>query len=147
VRVDVPHAERRFIAIDAENPFDNDPAAIHGDGVQLYVVAGAEASGWLLVPIPDSAHVARRTADGWSDTLPIDATWRPSSDGYSLTASVTLPPGTISFDADVLVNENTPGRSRRRGQLVLSGSHDEFVYLRADRHDRDRLLRFAFAVP
>jgi len=147
VRVDVPHAERRFIAIDAENPFDNDPAAIHGDGVQLYVVAGAEASGWLLVPIPDSAHVARRTADGWSDTLPIDATWRPSSDGYSLTASVRLPPGTISFDADVLVNENTPGRSRRRGQLVLSGSHDEFVYLRADRHDRDRLLRFAFAVP
>ena len=144
VRVEVPRAERRFVGIDAENPFDNDPAAIHGDGVQLYVAAGAEASGWLLVPIHESTHVARRTADGWSDTLPIDATWQPSPNGYTITAWVTLPPGTVAFDADVLVNENIPGRSRRRGQLVLSGARGEFVYLRADRHERDRLLHFTF---
>ncbi|MFL5619491.1 MAG: heparinase II/III family protein [Gemmatimonadaceae bacterium] len=143
VRVDVPRAERRFVAIDAENPFDNDPAAIHGDGVQLYVAAGAHAAGWLLVPIPDSSRVARRTADGWSDSLPLDATWQPSPDGYVLVASVTLPSDIDAIDVDVLVNESAPGHSRRRGQLVLSGALGEFVYLRADRHERDRLLHFA----
>jgi len=143
VRVDVPRAERRFAPIEAENPFDNDPAAIHGDGVQLYVAAGEHASGWLLVPIPGSTEVARRRADGWSGTLPIEASWQPSADGYSLVASVALPTGGAEADVDVLVNEIAPGRSRRRGQLVLSGAHGEFVYLRADRHDRERLLRFA----
>jgi hypothetical protein len=141
VRVEVPRAERRFVAIDAENPFDNDPAAIHGDGVQLYVAVGELAAGWLLVPIADSTRVARRTADGWSDSLPLDATWQPSADGYELVASVTLPPGIDAIDVDVLVNESTAGRSRRRGQLVLSGARGEFVYLRADRHERERLLR------
>jgi hypothetical protein len=85
--------------------------------------------------------VARRTADGWSDSLPLDATWQPSADGYELVASVTLPPGIDAIDVDVLVNESTAGRSRRRGQLVLSGARGEFVYLRADRHERERLLR------
>jgi len=43
------------------------------------------------------------------------------------------------------VNEIAPGRDRRRGQLVLSGAGGEFVYLRADRHERDRLLQFTLA--
>jgi hypothetical protein len=141
VRVAMPRAERRFVAIDAENPFDNDPAAIHGDGVQLYVDAGERTGGWLLVPIPDSTDVARLTAEGWNDALPITATWRPLAEGYELTADVTLPSDVTEIGVDVLVNENTPGRTRRRGQLVLSGARNEFVYLRADRHDRDRLLR------
>jgi hypothetical protein len=145
VRVDVPRAERRFIAIDAENPFDNDPAAIHGDGVQLYVAAGDRAAGWLLVPVAGSERVARRTADGWSDALRIDATWECTTDGYVLVASVTLPPAATTVDVDVLVNENAPGRARRRGQLVLSSADGEFVYLRSDRHDRERLIRFALA--
>ena len=143
VRVTVPRAERRFVAIDAENPWDNDPAAIHGDGVQLYVAAGGRAAGWLLVPVDGSTRVARRTADGWSDSLPLEATWRPSGDGYELVASVTLPSRVGEVDVDILVNENAPGRARRRGQLVLSGAEGEFVYLRADRQERDRLLRFA----
>jgi hypothetical protein len=29
---------------------------------------------------------------------------------------------------------------RRRGQLVMSGAHGEFVYLRGDRHEADRLI-------
>jgi hypothetical protein len=41
------------------------------------------------------------------------------------------------------VNETGSGRTRRRGQLLLSGGRSEFVYLRSDRHDRDRLLLFA----
>jgi len=92
--------------------------------------------------VADSRRVARRTADGWSDSLPVEASWRPSANGYSLVVSVMLPAGAKEIDVDVVVNENAPGRTRRRGQLVLSGGHGEFVYLRADRHDRDRLLRF-----
>jgi hypothetical protein len=41
---------------------------------------------------------------------------------------------------DVLVNEKPDNRERRRGQLVLSGSNGEFVYLRGDRQDADRLI-------
>ena len=145
VRVDVPRAERHFVAIDAENPFDNDPFAIHGDGVQLYVVAGEQVAGWLLVPITDSNLVARRTAEGWSDALPLDAVWQPLAHGYSLVATITLPRHVATVDLDVVVNESAPGRTRRRGQLVLSGARDEFVYLRADRHERERLLRVAFS--
>lgn len=147
IRVEVPRAERRFVDVGAENPFDNDPAAIHGDGVQLYVDAGAHAAGWLLVPVPGTTRVAARPADGWSDALPLSATWRPLAEGFVLSAEVTLPPGVREFGADVLVNGSAPGRMRRRGQLVLSGAANEFVYLRADRHERDRLLRFRLRTP
>jgi len=41
---------------------------------------------------------------------------------------------------DVVVNEKPADRERRRGQLVLSGARGEFVYLRGDRHDKERLL-------
>jgi hypothetical protein len=143
VRVDVSRAERRFVAIDAENPFDNDPAAIHGDGVQLYVEAGGRSAGWLLVPIAGSTLVAWRTADGWTDSLPVAASWERTRDGYALVATVTLPAGEEVIGVDVIVNESAHGRTRRRGQLVLSGAQGEFVYLRADRHERERLLRFA----
>ena len=139
----MPRAEGRFVPVAAENPYDNDPAAIHGDGVQLYVVSLDHAAGWLLAPIPGSTRVAHRRADGWSDALPLDASWQRTRDGYDLVASVTLPRGAKTADVDVLVNENAPGRTRRRGQLVLSGAQGEFVYLRADRHERERLLRFA----
>ena len=144
VRVDVPRAERRFVAIDAENPFDNDPAAIHGDGVQLYVAAGDRAAGWLLGARPGldprrppyRGRVARRAAP--RRDLAADRPWvhaRRNRDAALL--------GISAIDVDVLVNETAPGRSRRRGQLLLSGSRGEFVYLRADRHERERLLRFA----
>jgi hypothetical protein len=41
---------------------------------------------------------------------------------------------------DLIVNEMPRGRHRRRGQLVLSGGIGEFVYLRGDRQDDDRLV-------
>jgi hypothetical protein len=56
---------------------------------------------------------------------------------------VTLPAGEEVIGVDVIVNESALGRTRRRGQLVLSGAQGEFVYLRADRHERERLVRFA----
>ena len=147
VRVDVPRAARRFVDISADNPLDNDPAAIHGDGVQLYLEAGSVSAGWLLVPKPGSEEVGRKAADGWFDALTLDAHWRPSASGYLLVAQVTLPRGTSELGVDVLVNEIGPdrARARRRGQLVMSGGRGEFVYLRSDRHDRERLLRFTLA--
>jgi hypothetical protein len=88
-----------------------------------------------------------RVAEGWPHDLEVHAEWRPLGDGYRLDARVALPPIVRQVSLDVLVNLAGPGRARRRGQLVLSGGRDEFVYLRADRHDRDRLLRFALAQP
>jgi hypothetical protein len=60
-----------------------------------------------------------------------------------MVARVELPPKLTESFADVIVNETTPDRVRRRGQLVMSGAAGEFVYLRGDRHDPERLLRFA----
>jgi hypothetical protein len=46
---------------------------------------------------------------------------------------------------DVIVNEMPRGRERRRGQLVMSGARGEFVYLRGDRHEPERLIPLRFA--
>ena len=142
VVVDVPRAARRFVDVDAESPFDNDPAAVHGDGVQLYLEAGPVAAGWLLVPVAGSTAVGKRVAEGWSDALPVEASWHASAGGYLLTIAANVPSGVGDVGVDVIVNEIGSERMRRRGQLVLSGARDEFVYLRSDRHDRERLLRF-----
>lgn len=145
VSVNVSGVSRLFIPIDAENPLDNEPAAINGDGVQLYVVAGARSGGWLLVPDSTSRAVGVRAIEAWDGGLAVGARWEPTASGYSLTADVALPPGTTTVGLDVLVNETAPGRERRRGQLVLSGARGEFVYLRGDRHEKTRLLRFTIA--
>lgn len=156
VSVLVEPSRRFFRDPAAANPFENEPFAIHGDGVQLYLAAGGRETGVLLVPRHDSTSVAVLPAGGWRCELPVSATWRPTADGYSLTAEVEIPPwAEPPFGAtggspaagrtlalDVLVNDAGVGRERRRGQLVLSGARGEFVYLRGDRHERDRLLRF-----
>jgi len=140
ISVIVPKSARHFVPIDKDNPLDNDPAAIHGDGVQLYVEAEEQSGGWLLVPMARTERVAMRVAQGWRDELTPRATWQPIDDGYRLDASVPLPRGARRVAIDVLVNVSGPGRTRRRGQLVLSGARGEFVYLRSDRHDRERLV-------
>jgi hypothetical protein len=45
-----------------------------------------------------------------------------------------------AVDLDLLINETVSARERRRGQLVTSGAEGEFVYLRGDRHDPQRLI-------
>jgi len=142
INVDVSHVHRCFVAVDAENPLDNEPAAINGAGVQLYVVAGERKGGWLLVPDPSSRNVTVHEIEGWQKGLSVSAGWEPTESGYALVAEVALPAGTTEASLDVIVNETAPGRERRRGQLVLSGARGEFVYLRGDRHDVWRLLRF-----
>ena len=88
-----------------------------------------------------------RVIEGWGALAIRDAIWTRTADGFSVRASVALPPlpdglptGAYPVSLDVLVNETTVARERRRGQLVLSGAQGEFVYLRGDRHDRARLV-------
>jgi hypothetical protein len=145
VNVDVSHVHCCFVALNAENPLDNEPAAINGAGVQLYVVAGERKGGWLLVPDPASRDVGVRAIEGWDKGLSVSATWKPTESGYALVAEVAFEAGATEAALDVIVNETAPGRERRRGQLVLSGARGEFVYLRGDRHDVARLLRFNIA--
>jgi hypothetical protein len=142
IDVDVRESHRIFIPVDAENPLDNEPGAINGDGLQLYVGGAGQQGGWLMVPWPDSADVGVRPIEGWGAGLDVRARWRPTSAGYTLSAQIALPPDQSDVALDVIVNETAPGRLRRRGQLVLSGAQGEFAYLRGDRHDRTRLLRF-----
>jgi hypothetical protein len=140
VDVDVPYSLRLFVPLTTENQLDNESASINGDSVQLYAVAGLRTAGLLLVP--DGSMVTVRPVDGWTNDLSVDARWRPTADGYRIEATIHIDGRTPEFALDVLVNEVVPGRARRRGQLVMSGAAGEFVYLRGDRHDPLRLLRF-----
>jgi hypothetical protein len=142
VRVHMAPSSRLFVPIATVNPLDNEPAAINGDGVQLYMIVGAKKGGWLLVPRAASADVEQRAIEGWSGGLTVRATWQATDDGWVLTATIALPDDGADMALDVIVNESAPGRARRRGQLVLSGAAGEFVYLRGDRHEPARLLRF-----
>jgi prepilin-type processing-associated H-X9-DG protein len=141
-RVRVSPSHRLFVPLTTINDLDNEPAAINGDGVQLYVEAGATRGGWLLVPRTGSEEVEQRPVDGWDGGMRVRTSWHEIGDGWELVATIGLPDGTTEIGFDLLVNETTSGRARRRGQLVASGAHGEFVYLRGDRHDSTRLLRF-----
>ena len=142
VTVTVEPSGRLFAAEDAVNPLDNEPAAINGDGVQLYLRVGETSGGWLLVPRAGSDSVGVLPITGWGASLAPSARWSATPGGYRLDARVALPARSDALALDVLVNEIVPGRARRRGQLVLSGARGEFVYLRGDRHEPSRLLRF-----
>ena len=142
IRVTVEPSHRAFVAPGGTNPLDNEPAAINGDGVQLYLEYGDAGGGWLLVPVGGTRGVHAQPVSGWERGLAVQGTWEPTALGYQLDLRVPLPAGPEIVSLDVLVNESAPGRERRRGQLVLSGAHGEFVYLRGDRHHSRRLLRF-----
>lgn len=142
IAVTVSPSHRLFVPADAVNALDNEPAAINGDGVQLYLTCGDRGGAWLLVPLEGGDDVTAHRLTGWGSGIDVDARWHPADDGYAIDARVALPRGCTTLSLDLLVNETGPGRVRRRGQLVLSGADGEFVYLRGDRHDPRRLLRF-----
>jgi hypothetical protein len=155
IDVSVPHSERTFVAAGTENPYDNEPTEINGDGVQLYVQTRAGRSGWILVPEPGGS-VRMRPIDRWNVSRAVHASWKQFGDGYALEADLALDSKADGDEIGIalIVNEMPCGRERRRGQLVLDRaiseratadrSAAEFVYLRGDRHDPDRLLRLRF---
>ena len=120
------------------NAYDNEPADINGDGVQLFVRWRDTRAAWLLVPEPESSVVRSRRIEGWNAPHDVAARWERSSTGYRI--FISLPADTPPYGFDVIVNEMPRGRERRRGQLVLSGGAGEFVYLRGDRHEPERLI-------
>jgi hypothetical protein len=132
VHVVVEKSDLTFAAANAVNLYDNEHPDINGDSVQVYLRAGAERAGWLLVPELDSSRVRVRTIDGWNGPGEIAAAWQRRGEGYVITAQVF---GIVPEGLDVLVNEMPRGRTRRRGQLVMGGGNGEFVYLRGDRHE------------
>ena len=122
-----------FAPADAENPYDNEHADTMRAGVQLYL----DANGWMLVPEEGSDHVRARSLSG-NAALLTAASWRRTADGYDM--RIIVSPRADAFSLDVLINETTRGRERRRGQLLMSGARGEFVYLRGDRHDVERMI-------
>src|SRR5262249_48809276 len=132
-RSDVTFAPRN-----AENPFDNESADVNGDGIQLYGRFAGGVAGWMLVPELGGEHVRVRSIVGTeTDPEPPRVTWERAEGGYRVTIDLEAPELAA---IDLIVNEMPRGRRRRRGQLVLSGGNGEFVYLRGDRQDSDRLL-------
>jgi hypothetical protein len=143
--VRVSGSSRLFVAPGAENPWDNEPAAINGDGIQLYLVTEERSGGWLLVPIAGRDQVDVLPVEGWGGGLVPEVRWHSIEDGYAMHVEVDLATAGSTVGLDLVVNEAAAGRVRRQGQLVLSGAAGEFVYLRGDRHERARLLHFSLA--
>jgi hypothetical protein len=135
-----------------DNPLDNEHPDVNSDGVQLYVAwpdasraSGWRRGAWLLVPEGQCPPAVRTTAIASSDDVGLRAEWSARPGGYLLRCAVPLdgaPGGPHPVRLDVLVNEISPERERRRGQLVLSGASGEFVYLRGDRQPAERHLSF-----
>ncbi len=138
-----------FAPARAENPLDNEHPDTNSDGVQLYIGAAGVAGryhSWILVPEPDSGGVRVTPSAAFGPALPLSAAARLTKDGWILRATVPrqalLPREATDFTLDLIVNEITVDRERRRGQLVLSGAHGEWIYLRGDRQDASRALPF-----
>ncbi|MGQ0640982.1 MAG: heparinase II/III domain-containing protein [Gemmatimonadaceae bacterium] len=135
-----------FAPARAENPLDNEHPDINSDGVQLYL----SYYKWLLVPETPAPNVriTPRHGETWEGPH-VEARWTPTDRGYSMRVAV-LPwhelalPGDV-IPADVIVNEMSPDRERRRGQLVLSGGRDEWVYLRGDRQHRSYFVHLTIS--
>lgn len=142
VLLDVHAGDRRFVSADTINPYDNEHPDTMSAGVQLYTRTPDGSGGWTLIPEPDG-RVRVRPIPEWGNLSAPSARWRASGDGYEM--SIDLGVATASeapVDLDVIVNETTADRERRRGQLVLSGAAGQFAYLRGDRHDVSALIPF-----
>ncbi|HET7565921.1 MAG TPA: heparinase II/III family protein, partial [Gemmatimonadaceae bacterium] len=159
IDVDVHKQRFYFRPADAPDPaLDNEHPDIHSDGVQLYLLASAWSTpaAWLAVPIEGSRDVRVREVAGSHTGVPIEAEWSRGDAGYAVHFAIPLDSmratrnggrdaegeseQNLSIAFDLIVNDMTPERQRRRGQLVLSGGSGEYVYLRGDRQSPARFL-------
>ena len=144
VQVAVRKSPLVFRSPDAPDPaLDNESPDINSDGVQLHLwrEGWAEPVAWLAVPEAGTPIVRVRQSAGGDDAPPLGVSWHETSTGYEMTLAVPRASLAPEFAIDVLINDMSAHRERRRGQLVLSGAHGERVYLRGDRQPLDRLLR------
>ena len=152
VGVEVRKRDVVFRPPGASDPLlDNEHPDIHSDGVQLYVLSPAWSAmaAWLAVPERESGAVRLRAVDGSYAGVPLAATWQERDGGYAMTFRLPLSAlgdaPVLPVWLDVLVNDMSPDRERRRGQLVLSGGLGGYVYLQGDRQSPHRLLPFMVA--
>ena len=138
VSVDVHQSQHTFADAAAVNRYDNEFPDINGDGVQLYLSSEKGFAAWILVPERESTRVRIRQLEGWPAVASIVATWTPVAAGYRIDVEIS---DCVPSALDLLINEMPSGRERRRGQLVLSESRGDFIYLRGDRHATDRLIQ------
>ncbi|MBK8249581.1 MAG: heparinase II/III family protein [Gemmatimonadetes bacterium] len=147
IEISVRKLDPVFAPPRAANPLDNEDPDINSDGIQLYLdVPGANATGsWILVP-EAQPHVRITPREMRGAVPPLTATWRLTPDGYQVRCG--FPRGAQGLGVDrhfrlnVVINEISRQRERRRGQLVATGSDGEWVYLRGDREDPRRMLSF-----
>ena len=147
IDVHVRKADPVFAPARPDNPLDNEEPDINSDGVQVYLyLPDSHAHGsWIIVPEPEGG-VRCTTREAGGDVPPLAADWRLTPDGFRVRCNV--PRGARGLGVDrhfmlnVVINEISRDRERRRGQLVATGAHDEWVYLRGDREDPGRMLAF-----
>jgi len=155
VTAEVVKSDLSFAPACETNALDNENPDTNSDGVQLHVIIPASAAAatsseftWVMVPEAGTDRV-RITSRATGAIAPkLRASWHVTERGYAIVAAVpraafSTPDRT--FRLGVIVNETSPDRERRRGQLVLGGADGEFVYLRGDRLAADRHLAFVLA--
>jgi hypothetical protein len=156
IEVDVRKTAPVFAPPRRENELDNEHPDINSDGVQLHYADGRADGGgstwsWILVPEPGTRAVRVTPRDAAGVGPRCTAHWSPTADGYRMHIALSpidhpaAAPGGVPVDApfglDLIVNEISANRERRRGQLVLSGGGG-FVYLRGDRQPASHFLTF-----
>lgn len=144
IRVDVRKSPLAFRAANAPDPaLDNEHPDIHSDGVQLHLwcEGWGEPAAWLAIPERDFSRTRVRQISGGSTVPALTASSHETSKGYEL--RFTIPRGSLCsvVAVDVLVNDMSANRERRRGQLVLTGARGDRVYLRGDRQPLDHFVR------
>jgi len=145
IYADIRAGDARFMNAQQENRLDNEHPDTMGAGMQLYVRTPEGSGAWSLVPELDGDSIRVRAIAGWGQLAAPRGRWRQTPTGYEVRLELPLPAAgatELPIDLDLLINETTADRERRRGQLILSGAAGEFVYLVGDRHDATRLLPF-----
>jgi hypothetical protein len=144
IRVDVRKSPLHFRASDASDPeLDNEHPDIHSDGVQLHLWCEGwrEPAAWLAIPERGFSRTRIRQTAGASDAPAISVDSREIIGGYEIRFAVPRTSLSPIIALDVLVNDMSPDRQRRRGQLVLSGARGDRVYLRGDRQPLEQFIR------
>jgi len=145
IRVDVRKSPLHFRASDAADPaLDNEHPDIHSDGVQLHLwCEGWRAPvAWIAIPERDFSHTrVHRTAGDEGDAPALTVITRETIGGYEMRFVLSRAELSPVIALDVLVNEMSADRRRRRGQLVLSGARGDRVYLRGDRQPLEHFIR------
>ena len=145
IYADIRAGDARFMNSLQQNRLDNEHPDTMGAGIQLYVRTPDGSGAWSLVPDVDNESIRVRAIAGWGNLPAPRGSWRPLASGYEVRVELPLTAAGAAeypIDMDLLINETTADRERRRGQLILSGAAGEFVYLVGDRHDTTRLLPF-----